>query len=100
MSGLQGPDGELYSYSMHPGWAETVGARTAMGGLFKSMGNRIRSSEQARALPRWMSLSAPISVPAHALSVAAGGPCWQTVLGKIGWPGTIIMHRAPATAGR
>lgn len=51
----QGP--YIKSFCMHPGWAESVGARTAMGGLFKSMGNRIRSSEQASL---WIVFSASV----------------------------------------
>jgi len=48
----QGP--YIKSFCMHPGWAESVGARTAMGGLFKSMGNRIRSSEQGADTAVWL----------------------------------------------
>ena len=38
---------------MHPGWAESVGARTAMGGLFKTMEGRIRTTEQVPTDDAW-----------------------------------------------
>lgn len=44
------------SYSMHPGWTETVGARTAMGGLFDRMEGRIRSPAQGSDTATWLSM--------------------------------------------
>lgn len=44
--GLQAAGGNTGSYSMHPGWAETGGARDAMGGLYDKMEGRIRTPEQ------------------------------------------------------
>lgn len=42
------------SYSMHPGWAETGGARDAMGGLFDKMEGRIRTPEQGADTAVWL----------------------------------------------
>jgi len=47
------------SYSMHPGWTDTVGARTAMGGLFKNMEGRLRSLQQGADTAVWLALEVP-----------------------------------------
>lgn len=44
------------AYSMHPGWTDTAGARTAMGGLFKNMEGRLRSLQQGADTAVWLSL--------------------------------------------
>ena len=41
---------------MHPGWTETVGARTAMGRLFDRMDGKIRSLPQGSDTATWLSL--------------------------------------------
>lgn len=46
------------SYSMHPGWTETNGARTAMAGLYNRMEGRIRSPPQGADTAVWLSLEA------------------------------------------